>query len=267
MQIVSFLNQKGGVGKTSTAFHLAGVLGKLGYRVLAVDNDPQCSLSKGIWGQDFAENFDPSQTMAAVYQGDSPFLSSIVHPTGFAGFDAIPGAKSGHRFNATVGEESSRDVRFCLADLFAGHDAHDFILIDCPPNLYGCSWAALVCSDSLIIPVQAENYGAQGIPDVLESMELVRARDNPRLDALGIVVTMFNKRLAMARLFDETLRDYYGALVFNTQIVLAADFAEAVFNNRPITEYKPKGTACKTMRVFADEFLARTGIVTAKEAA
>ena len=134
---------------------------------------------------------------------------------------------------------------------------YDLVLIDCPPNLHLCSWAALTAADRLIIPLQPEDYGAQGIRDVHESIRLVREHTNPGLSVLGYLVTMWNARRAIHKMYDENLRALYGTQVFETRIPHAAEYPEAIAYRKPIAMYKPKGAAAKAIQSLADEMLAR----------
>src|SRR5262249_21270052 len=135
--------------------------------------------------------------------------------------------------------------------------SYDLVLIDCPPNLHLCSWAALVAADHLIVPLQPEDYGAQGIIDVQESVALVAELANPGLDLLGYLTPMSNGRKSIHKMYEETLRAQYGADVFETRVPHAAEFPEAIAFRKPIAQYKPKGAAAKAIKALADELLAR----------
>lgn len=134
------------------------------------------------------------------------------------------------------------------------------MLIDCCPNLHLASWAALVAADCLLVPLQAEDYGAQGLGPVQESVDLVTAGPNPSLGLLGYLITMFNPRLAIHKLYDSLLREQYGAAVFETRVPYAADYKEAIAQRQPIARYKPKGASAKAMKALADELLARLAV-------
>jgi chromosome partitioning protein len=256
--VVTALNQKGGVGKTSTCHHLAGTLALLGRRVLLVDNDPQSSLSQGFWGPVAARQLDPAETIAAIYRGDEPFPEQVIRPTGIAGVDLVPGSRYANDFNLPRPHETPYETQACLRAFLDGvRERYDVVLIDCPPNLCLCSWAALVASDCLIVPLQAEDYGAQGIMDVQDSVALVTAGPNPGLLLLGYLITMFNARKTVHKLYEQRLRELYGADVFATMIPHAADYPEAIAWRKPVALYKPKGAAAKAIRSLADEIEAR----------
>jgi chromosome partitioning protein len=136
-------------------------------------------------------------------------------------------------------------------------DRYDLVLIDCPPNLHLCSWAALVASDHLIVPLQPEDYGAQGIIAVQDSVSLVRNGPNPDLSLLGFLITMIATRKTVHKLYEATLREMYKADVFATTIPEAVDFVEAIYQRKPVAQYKPRSAAAKTIRALADELFER----------
>jgi chromosome partitioning protein len=272
MPIITLLNQKGGVGKTSTTHHLAGTLAAGGRRILLLDNDPQASLSQGFWGPVATAALDPATTIAALYGGLEPFPEQVIRPSGIPGIDLVPGSKLATDYNVprpyAAPPESQACLRTFLADV---RGQYDMVLIDCPPNLHLCSWAALVASDHLIVPLQPEDYGAQGLGPVQESVALVAHGPNSRIHLLGFLLTMYNGRLAIHKLYETLLREQYGRAVFDTSVPYAADFKEAIAQRKPIAQYKPKGSAAKAIKMLADELVARLAdapcIETTQEAA
>ena len=141
--------------------------------------------------------------------------------------------------------------------LAEARDGYDLVLIDCPPNLHLCSWAALVAADAVVVPLQAEDYGAQGIASVQEAVAAVRSHANPSLHLLGYLITMFDKRLGIHTMYEATLRQLYGADVFTNAFPLAKDYKEAVAARLPISHYKPKSAAAKATAAVAVELLER----------
>ena len=257
MPVVTMLNQKGGVGKTSTCHHLAGTLALMGRRVLLVDNDPQASLTQGFWGPVATAALDPATTVAALYAGDEPFPEQVLRPTGIPGVDLLPGSRVATDWNVPRPHEADAAAQACLRSFLAEvAGGYDLVMIDCPPNLHLCSWAALAASDHLVVPLQPEDYGAQGIADVLESLEQVRSAGYP-VSLLGYVITMCSPRRTLHQLYEEQLRELYGAAVFAARVPESPEFPEAISRRQTIAQYKPRGAAAKAIRALAEEMLGR----------
>jgi chromosome partitioning protein len=271
--VITMLNQKGGVGKTSCTHHLAGTLAAMGRRVLLLDNDPQSSLSQGFWGPQAVRKIDPAETIASIYAGERPFPGQVIRPTGIAGIDLVPGSRHATDYNVPRPYEVDHETQACLRSfLDEARDGYDQVLIDCPPNLHLASWAALTASDYLIVPLQPEDYGAQGIVDVQESVAMVQAGPNPALSLLGFLLTMVSPRKTIHQLYEERLRALYGDAVFVARVPEAVDYVEAIARRLPIAAYKPKGAPAKAIRALADEVEARilvraSGTTTQTEAA
>lgn len=258
MTSIVLLNQKGGVGKTSTTHHLAGTLAGMGKRMLLVDNDPQASLTQGFFGPSETRQIPSDLTVAACYSGANPFAGDLIRATPCSGIDIIPGSRHAALHNVPAPHSQNYERRHCLKEmLLSVADNYDFVFFDCPPNLHLCSWAAMVASDGLIVPLQAEDYGAQGLLDIRESVALVKATDNPGLNTIGYLITMFHARKTLHKQYEETLRTAYGADVFATTIPNSIDFPEAIANRKSISEYKPKGPSAKAMKTLGDELMCR----------
>ena len=258
MPVISLLNRKGGVGKSSCTHHLSGTLALMGRRVLVVDGDSQSSLSQGFLGPAAVRDLDPGETIAALYRGDEPFPEQVIWPTGIAGIDLLPGSRFANKWNLPDPQDQPFETQTCIRTFLAEvEDRYDVCLVDLPPNLCLNSWAALVASDFVICPLQAEDYGAQGIVDVQETIDDVKAGPNPDLKLLGFVITMFNPRKTIHQVYAARLRELYGALVCSTAIPHAADYPEAIAYRKPIAQYKPKGAAAKAIKSLAEEILQR----------
>ncbi len=230
MQTVAFLNQKGGVGKSSCTHHLGGAFAQQGRRVLLVDADPQSSLTQGLLGPEALHSFDPGVTIAAVLNGFDPFPTEVVHPSGVRGVDLMPGSRAADDANVLHPWEQDIETQSRLARTLAElAPRYDMALIDCPPTFHGCSWSALVASDALVVPLQPEDYGAQGITAVQDCLEEVRAPFlTSGLRLKGYLVTMYNARLTIHKMYVERLREIYGLDVFETKVPYATDFKEAI---------------------------------------
>jgi chromosome partitioning protein len=254
MPVICLLNQKGGVGKTSTCHHLAGTLVRDQKTVLLVDNDPQSSLTQGFWGPMATREIDPAETVAAILGNEEPYPAAVIKPTGIARIDLVPGSKRATSLNVPDPHLVDPARQFALKQfLDEVKDAYTYVLIDCPPNLHLCSWSALVASDHLIVPLKPEDYGAQGIIDVQESVDLVRSGPNPLLKHLGYLLTLVSVRKSIHKLYEETLRAQFGPDVFETRMTEAVDYVEALNQRLPVAQYKPRGAAARTMKALADE--------------
>jgi chromosome partitioning protein len=256
--IVTLLNQKGGVGKTSTCHHVGGALARSGRRVLLVDNDPQASLTQGFFGPDAARSIDPARTAAALYDPrTAPDPAQAVVTTGIAGLDLVPGSRAAAAWNVPPEFAPGRAGTGMAEFLAEASEGYDLVLIDCPPNLLLCSLAALAASGGIVVPVQPEDYGAQGLAPVQEAVDSVRASSNPALRLLGYLISMYDKRLGIHLTYEAVLREAYGAEVFANPVPLAKDFKEAVAARLPVSHYKPKSAAAKAAAAVGEELMAR----------
>jgi chromosome partitioning protein len=258
MSVVSAINLKGGVGKTSICLHLAGALALIGRRVLAVDNDPQSSLTAGFLGAQPTRQLDPAATIASIYSSDDPLPGAVIRPSGFNRIELLPGSRFAVGANIPHPHKASHADQVRLRDFLDQiRDDYDIVLIDCPPNLHMASWAAMAASNAFIVPVQPEDFGAQGTQDVIESAAGVRAVVNPDLALAGYVVSMYQTRRAVHQAYVEHLRASHGDAVFAAVIPMASEFAEAVTARKPVGFHKPKGAAAKAILAVAEELVAR----------
>ena len=252
---IALVNQKGGCGKSSTCFHLAGRLGQLGKSVLLVDADPQGSLGQAFFGPSATESLNEHETLAAVFGGIPPTGGTLVVPTPAAGVSLIRSNLRLARFN--VPEPESLGLgQYALGDFLATLAGFDFTLIDCPPNLYATTWNALVAADFALIPVPPEDFGAQGLTAVKQAIEDVRSI-NPRLTLLGHLVTRHDRRQLVHRAYDQKLRQLFGEQVFSTVIPEATAFKVAITARTPVTLHAPRSHAAEAMAELAQELLTR----------
>jgi chromosome partitioning protein len=252
MAIISAVALKGGCAKTTTIHNLAGAFSLAGRRVLTVDNDPQASLSSGMFGAAAVEQFDPASTVAAIYAGADPLPSDVIRPSGLPGVDILAGSMAAARYNLPEPYLLPAEAQGCLrAFLGEVRGDYDAILIDNPPNLSGANWAAMVASDFILVPIVPEDYGSMSLSPVLESVRLVASGPNPGVVLLGLVLTMVQPRLAVHMAYEAALRQAHGGGVFASRVNLAADVKEAISQRRPITHHKPKGASSKAFRILS----------------
>ena len=258
MRTVAFLNRKGGVGKTSCVHHLAGTLSLTGKQVLLVDTDPQASLTQGLLGPEVAWSLPEGETLAALYHeaGGAP-LPSLIRSTPVPGVWLVPGSERMDHYNVPDPWLTGED-QFVLRDAL-GEVKGDFdlALLDGPPHVQLCAWSALAAADGIVVPLQPEDYGAQGVAAIQDSIDRVRAVANPSLALLGFLVTMYNKALSVHVTYETNLRAVYGSDVFDAVVPLAKDFKEAVTVRKPVAQFKPRSAASKAVSALAEELLRR----------
>lgn len=257
--VVAMLNRKGGVGKSSSCQHLGGAFAKAGRRVLLVDMDPQASLTQGFFGPQKTESLPPRETVVALFDDAcEPDPEKLIRPTPFAGISILPGSNDLDSFNVPDPQQQAGDYQTALRGFLKEvRPNFDVILIDCPPNLHLCSWNALLAADFVMVPLQAEDFGAQGITHVQRAIDAALAKYNPVLRLLGYLVTMHQKRLGVHMAYEHQLRSLYGTNVFTETMPLAKDFKEAVAGRTPLSHFKPRCAGAKTMHAITLEIDAR----------
>lgn len=251
---ICMINQKGGCGKSSTVFHLAGSLAAAGNSVLLIDADPQGSLSQGFLGSAFVEGLDASQTLAALFDDSRFFLQEeqLIRQTPIEGIAIVPANQHLAEFNAPKPERSGiaqYSIRDFLNQL---NGSFDYVLIDCPPNLYQCSWNAMLASDRVLIPVPPEDFGTQGLRAVHQAIDHARQL-NPTLRRLGHIVTRFDRRLIIHRRYQAHLRVVYKEMVLETTIPELSAFKVALACRKPVEQYSSKSSAADSMRLLVAE--------------
>lgn len=258
MQVISIINQKGGVGKTTSCANLGAALALQGLRVLLVDLDPQAHLS--ISFDRMPEPGDPS-VYTLLTQGHS--FADVSQPTQIEGLSVAPtnldltGAES--ELSNEIGREGI--LRLALNDLARSKNAPDLVLLDCPPSLGTLSLNALVASDYVIVPLQAEFFALQGMAQLLDVLERVKRRLNPSIELAGILVGLYSKQRNLSREVVEELNDHFGDLVFPTRVSVNVRLAEAPSHGQTIFEYAPDSGAATQFREIARELADRLGIL------
>jgi chromosome partitioning protein len=264
--IASFLNRKGGVGKTSSVFHLAGAYALSGRKVLLCDLDPQASLSQGFFGPAYVESLPKAATVAALFDDAlDPRPEEIFHRTPFENIWIVPSSNELTDYNTPRPEES--DSQDALREfLTEAREAVDVVLVDCPPNLQLCSWAALLASDFVVVPVIPEDFSSQGLIYVQQAIDAAMTNRNSRLRLLGYILTMYNRQLGIHKAYEKLLREQYSDLVLVNAFPLATAFKEAVSRRHPIGIDKPKSAAAESVTAIAGELSYRAPVYGARPA-
>ena len=250
-KIMAIINQKGGVGKSTTAINLSAALGEMGKQVLLVDLDPQGNSSSGL-------GVEKSQVQNCIYDvllNDVP-VEEVIIPDVCEGLDLVPATINLAGAEVELVSEMARENRLKDAS-GALRGKYDYIFIDCPPSLGLLTVNALVAADKLLIPIQCEFYALEGVTKLLDSMKRVKTRLNPTLDIYGVLMTMYDGRTTLSRQVVEEVRSYFGRLVFETLIPRTVKLSEAPSFGQPITLYDPSGKGAQSYMSLAKEVIAR----------
>jgi len=255
---IALVNQKGGCGKSSTCFHLAGRLGQLGKSVLLVDADPQGSLGQAFFGPAATERLAEEETLASVFGRSTFDHQRLCVPTPAPGVSLVRSNLRLARFNVPEPENLGLG-QYALAECLSSLQGFDLVLIDCPPNLYATTWNALVAADYALIPVPPEDLGAQGLSVVKQAIEGVQML-NPGLKLLGHLVARHDRRQLVHRAYEQKFRQLLGDDVLQTVIPEATAFKVALTARTPVGLHAPKSLAAVAIGRLADELLARIGL-------
>ena len=250
-KIFSIINQKGGVGKSTTAINLSAALGEQGKQVLLIDLDPQGNTTSGL-------GVEKSQLHRCIYNVllDNDELEDIIIPDVCPGLDLAPATINLAGAEVELVSEMAREQR--LKDAVGKmRGKYDYIIVDCPPSLGLLTVNALVAADKLIIPIQTEFYALEGVTKLLESMRRVKNRLNPSLEIFGILLTMYDGRTTLSRQVAAEVRNYFGQQVFETIIPRTVKLSEAPSYGIPITQYDPLGKGAISYTNLAKEVIQR----------
>jgi len=253
-KILGIVNQKGGVGKTTTAINLAACLAIEGLKVLLVDCDPQANCSSGLGFQ----RDDNRHSIYDVLMGDAP-AAQVILPTEIDLLSLLPGSKNLTGANIELAAAEDRALRLRRALEPVKSNFH-LIILDCPPALDLLTLNVLAASDTLIVPMQAEYFALEGISELVSTLERVRAAYNPTLIIEGVLLTMYDNRNNLAQQVTDTLREYFKDRLFRTVIPRNVRLAEAPSHGKPVALYDARSRGTEAYFELAGEYLARNGI-------
>jgi chromosome partitioning protein len=251
-RIIAIANQKGGVGKTTTAINLGACLAVAEKRTLVIDTDPQGNATSGL-------GIDKDEVEKSIYDvllEETPIEEVIVRQVHFPYLDVVPATRDLVGAEVELVNRRGREIILRRA-VEAVRDRYDFILIDCPPSLGLLTLNTLAASDSVLIPIQCEFYALEGLSQLLNTVTIVQKNLNPALQIEGVLLTMYDGRLNLSRQVAEEAKEYFGPKVYRTTIPRNVRIAEAPSFGKPIVLYDVQSIGAQAYMAIANELIAR----------
>ena len=248
-RVIAVANQKGGVGKTTTAINLSACLAEKGQKVLAIDMDPQGNMTSGL-------GIDKDEVEKNIYDLmiGQVGVEEVLQKEAIENLDIIPTSidLSAAEIELIGVDDKEFIIRNAIAPI---KDNYEYIIIDCPPSLSMLTINAMTTADSVLVPIQCEYYALEGLSQLIHTVELVKERLNPILEIEGVVFTMFDSRTNLSVQVVENVRDNLNQHIYNTVIPRNVRLAEAPSYGMPIIEYDPKSAGAEHYMMLADEVI------------
>lgn len=249
--IIAIANQKGGVGKTTTAVNLSACLAELGNKVLLMDIDPQGNATSGV-------GLDKEKVKICVYDAliNEIAVERVIYQTKQKNLDCIPATIQLAGAEIELVPTISREVRLrrMIKPL---HGRYDFIIIDCPPSLGLLTLNALTAADFVLVPIQCEYYALEGLGQLVRTVDLVKQHLNSSLKIGGVLLTMYDSRTNLSAQVADEVRNYFGKLVFEAVVPRNVRLSEAPSHGKPIIEYDPRSKGAEVYKIMAKEVVER----------
>ena len=254
MKIISIINQKGGVGKTTTVINLASALSQLGKKILVIDLDPQGNATTGLG----LSNAEPSDQTIYGILNDTTSIANAIKKTKFENLDLITSNVDLSGLEVETAGDSDR--AFILKSKLSAYlndssTSYDYILIDCPPSLSLLTVMALVSSDSLLVPLQTEFFALEGLTQLMKTIDRIKTNLNPNLEIQGILLTMYDRLNKLSSQVEQEAREYFKEKVYQTVIPRNVRLSEAPSHGVPVLIYDKNCPGSKSYYNFTDEFI------------
>ena len=259
-RVLAIVNQKGGVGKTTTAINLAASLALAGHTILLIDCDPQANTTGGLGLRRQKDDEPQRLSIYDILLGPTT-IAEATQPTSVTSLSLVPGSKNLIGANIELVTVDRREFRLRDA-IEAVRSLYTFILLDCPPALDLLTLNALVAADGLLVPLQAEYFALEGISELMETLDKVALAFNPGLGLEGVLLTMYDDRTNLSQQVTANLREFFGQKLLRTTIPRNVRLAEAPSHGLPVALYDPRSRGAEAYRELAMELLERNDIPT-----